>query len=82
MKINNEREAKIFMLGQMKGLNDVRLRFWGFGYDNDDTANQLRKYTCAEIGELSHTLQIDKILFDHFSDVQSFIKDLSKDVDE
>lgn len=79
LKIENEREAKIFMLGMMKGYNDTRINFWGIGYDNDDTARTVRKFTGEMIQKYSDILQLDSLLSGSFSDVESFVKQLSED---
>lgn len=45
--------------GRIEGLNRVRIRFWGIGYDSDETALEVRKFTCDEIDRLQAILDND-----------------------
>ena len=45
--------------GRIEGLNRVRIRFWGIGYDRDKTALEVRKFTCDEIDRLQAILDND-----------------------
>ena len=74
IKIKNKREAEIFMLGQLKGLNDCRLRFWGIGYDKDDTAREVRNFTNEKIFNFTKILKLNSLLDTSFSDVESYIQ--------
>lgn len=46
--------------GQIKGLNTARIRIWGIGYDNDETALMMRRFLYAEITRLQAMLDIDE----------------------
>ena len=45
--------------GRIEGLNRVRIRFWGIGYDKDSTAQEVRKFTSDEIERLQTILDCD-----------------------
>lgn len=45
--------------GQIRGLNTARIRVWGIGYDHDDTALEIRRFTSERIEELQKMLDID-----------------------
>lgn len=47
--------------GQIKGLNTARIRIWGIGYDNDPTAQMMRRFLCDEINKLQMMLDIDEV---------------------
>ncbi len=78
LKPQNERESKLFLLGQLKGLNQCRLSVWGFGYDNDETGNMVRKFTCDEINNITEMLQLSSLIDYSFSTVQDFVEKLQK----
>ncbi len=45
--------------GQIKGLNTARIRVWGIGYDNDETALMMRRFLTDEIKRLQEMLDIE-----------------------
>lgn len=55
LKLNKEQ-----IKGQIKGLNTARIRVWGIGYDNDETALMMRRFLSREITELQEMLDIDE----------------------
>lgn len=75
MKLNSKEEAKAHLLGRIAGLNDVRLSVWGIGYDKNETAQRIRKYTCDEISRIKEILVIDTIGDDMFSDANQILQD-------
>ena len=79
LKPKNERETMLFLLGQLKGLNQCRLSVWGFGYDNDSTGNMIRKFTCDEINRISEMIQLSKLIDHSFSDLDNFDEKLTKE---
>ena len=54
IKLNKEQ-----IKGQIKGLNTARIRVWGIGYDNDETALEMRRFLCEQIDKLQEMLDID-----------------------
>lgn len=78
LKPQNERETKIFLLGELKGLNSCRLSVWGSGYDKDDTGNMVRKFTCERIDEITEILQLSRLIDHSFSSVEEFVKKLEE----
>ena len=54
VKLNKEQ-----IKGQIKGLNTARIRVWGIGYDNDETALEIRQFLCEQINKLQEMLDID-----------------------
>lgn len=74
LKITTEKEAKIYLLGIIEGLNKTRLSVWGFGYDNDDTARMIRKTTSERIFEIKEMLDIDSFGDQAFSAVKEYVK--------
>lgn len=74
LKISTEKEAKIYLLGIIEGLNKIRLSVWGFGYDNDETAGMIRKITTERILEIKEMLDIDSFGDQSFSTVKEYVK--------
>ena len=74
LKITTEKEAKIYLLGIIEGLNKIRLSVWGFGFDNDDTARMVRKLTSEKIFEIKEMIDIDSFGDQAFSTVKEYVK--------
>lgn len=74
LKIESEKEARIYLLGIIEGLNKTRLSVWGFGYDNDETARMIRRTTSERIREIKEMLDIDSFGDDMFSSVDEYVK--------
>ena len=74
----------IWVLGQIHGVNSVRLSVWGMGYDNDDTARMVRKFTCKQINKLKEPLEIERRLplEEGFSDTDNLYKMLNMTTEE
>ncbi len=72
-------EAMAYLLGKLDAYNDIRINFWGFGYDNDETGQRVRKITTDRIMEVKEILEIDYFGEKAFSSVKEFLKDLKKD---
>ncbi len=74
LKITNEKEAKIYLLGIIEGLNKIRLSVWGFGYDNNETAQMIRSLTTKKIFEIKEMLDIDNFGEQAFDSVKNYVK--------
>jgi len=74
LEITNEKEAKIYALGIIEGLNTIRLSVWGFGYDDDKTAQMIRDITSKKILEIKEILDIDYFGEEAFENVKKYIK--------
>lgn len=58
-KFETKEEAKAHILGIIAGLNEARIQVMGIGYDQDETARMMRRYTLGRIFELKEILEID-----------------------
>lgn len=74
ISIENKKEAKLYMLGIIEGLNRARLSVWGFGFDKDDTALMVRRRTTEEISNIKEILDIDSFGDTMFSSVKNYIE--------
>lgn len=72
-KINTHDEAVAHILGRIAGLNDIRIAFWGIGWDKDKTAQRVRKIATDKIYELKEILEIKIIGDSWFDDASSLI---------
>ena len=77
MKIQTKEEAKAHLLGKVAGINEIRIAFWGIGYDKDETALMVRKITTDKIYELKEILEIDNLGDSWFSDAESLLKKIT-----
>lgn len=72
--LKNKEEAKAFILGKITGLNDARLSVWGIGFDKDETARLVRKFTTDKIFALKEMIEIDNFGDSMFESIDSLIK--------
>ncbi len=79
MKIQTKEEAKAHLLGKIAGINEIRIAFWGIGYDKDETALMVRKITTDKIYELKEILEIDNFGDSWFSDAESLLKKITNE---
>jgi len=79
MKLQTQEEAKAHLLGKIAGINEIRIAFWGIGYDKDETASKVRKITNDKIFELKEILEIDSLGESMFSDAVSLLKKINKE---
>jgi len=79
MKIQTKEEAKAHLLGKIAGINEIRIAFWGIGYDKDATALMVRKITNDKIYELKEILEIDNFGDSWFSDAESLLKKITNE---
>ena len=79
MEIKTKEEAKAHLLGKIAGINEIRIAFWGIGYDKNETALKVRKITNDKIFELKEILEIDLVGESMFSDAESLLKKITKE---
>jgi len=77
--ITTKEEAKAHLLGKIAGINEIRIAFWGIGWDKDETALRVRKITNDKIFELKEILEIDSLGESWFDDAESLLKKISKE---
>lgn len=73
-KFKTLEEARAHIYGRIAGINDVRISVWGIGYDKDETAQKIRKYTSEKIYELKEMLEIDYFGDTWFESAVDFLK--------
>lgn len=78
-KPETEREAQFYLLGMMEAFNRLRINFWGFGYDDDETGRRIRKITCEEIGKITDMLGISKVGAVFSSSVKEYVERVNKE---
>lgn len=80
-EINTKEEAKAHIIGRMAAYNDIRIAFWGIGYDKNETAQKVRKLTTQKIMELKEILNIEYMGSDWFSNATDFLKESGENHD-
>ena len=72
-KLKTKDEAKAHILCKIAGLNEIRIAFWGIGYDKDETAQRVRKITNDEIFKLKEILDISNFGDSMFESAQDLL---------
>lgn len=73
-ELKTKEEARAYILGIITGLNSARLSVWGIGFDSDETARFVRKYTSDEIFKQKELLEIDNFGDSLFGSAESLLK--------
>jgi hypothetical protein len=79
IEIKTEEESRIYLMGMISAFNKARVRFWGFGYDNDKTGREIRRFTCEEIDKLKEILNIESFSDGCFESVKGYAEELNKE---
>ena len=58
--IETKKEALLYLMGKLDGLNFARCSVAGFGFDNDETAQYVKKQVWNEMKQINEILDIDK----------------------
>lgn len=73
-EIKTKEEARAYILGLITGLNSARISVWGIGFDEDETARFVRKYTTDEIYRHKELLEIDNFGDSMFGSAKELLK--------
>ena len=73
-QLKTKEEARAYILGVITGLNSARISVWGIGFDKDETARFVRKFTTDEIFRHKELLEIDNFGDSFFNDATDLLK--------